>query len=458
MLNKKNIRKLTELVGGEDYLVCTKIPLYTFSYDASQYFGNPDAVVFPTNTEMVSRILKYTKESGIRVVPRGAGTCLSGGAIASNGGIIIAMNKMNKILDINPANKTIFVEAGVTNKQIQNAVEYHGLIYAPDPASMNVSTIGGNIAENAGGMRGVKYGCTKDHVLGIEVVLPSGEIIRTGQLMGHNDQIDLTYLLCGSEGTLGVVTKALLSLTPLNSDVVTMTAIFSDLGDAGQCVADIFASGVVPTTMEIMDNTLIRAVEDYTKLGLPKEAAALLLIEVDGYPSEVQGQVPKITEIFKKNNAVSYDIAKNENERQALWKARRSANGALGKLKPSMIVQDVVVPLDRLAMMLKNVSKIADKYGITIAQLAHAGDGNLHPHLLYDYRIPKDVEMVEHACDEIFREALAQGGTLSGEHGIGLEKIKYMPVAFNEASIKFMKSVKEAFDPDNLLNADKVLP
>ncbi|MFZ7101970.1 MAG: FAD-binding oxidoreductase [Peptococcaceae bacterium] len=458
MLDKKIIRDLKKIVGGEEYLVCTKIPLTTFSYDASQFFGMPDAVVFPTEPEMVSEIFKYTKKSGIKIVPRGAGTCLSGGAVACEGGILISMNKMNKILAVNPTNRTVLAEAGVTNKQIQIIAEPYGLMYPPDPASMNVSTIGGNIAENAGGMRGVKYGCTKDHVLGLEVVLPSGDIIRTGQLMGHNDQIDLTYLLCGSEGTLGIVTKALLSLTPLNPSVVTMTATFRDLGDAGQCVADIFARGIVPTTMEIMDNTLIRAVEDYAKLGLPKEAASLLLLEIDGHSSEVQAQIPTITDIFKKNNAVNSAIAKDENERQALWKARRSANGALGKLKPSMVVQDVVVPVDRLAVMLKNVSQIAAKYGITIAQLAHAGDGNLHPHLLYDYRIPEDVEKVEHACDEIFREALAQGGTLSGEHGIGLEKIKFMPVAFDEVSIKFMKSIKETFDPDALLNAGKVLP
>lgn len=458
MLNKKAIEKLKEILGGEDYLVTTKIPLATYSYDASQFLGKPDAVVFPTSTEIVSQTLAYIKELGVKVVPRGAGTCLSGGAVASSGGIIVALNKMNKILDLNLTNKTILVEAGVTNKEIQNMVEPYGLMYAPDPASMNVSTIGGNIAENAGGMRGVKYGCTKDHVLGLEVVLASGEIIKTGKLAGHSDQIDLTYLFCGSEGTLGIVTKALLNLTPLNPDVVTMTAIFNNLADAGQCVADIFASGVVPTTMEIMDNTLIKAVEDYAKLGLPKEAAAMLLLEVDGYPAEVQVQVPVITNAFKKNNALEHNIAKDEQERQALWKARRSANGALGKLKPSMVVQDVVVPVDRLSLMLKNVSKIADRYGITIAQLAHAGDGNLHPHLLYDYRIAEEGEKVEEACDEIFKEAIVQGGTLSGEHGIGLEKKKYIPLAFDGASIQFMEKIKKAIDPHDLLNSGKVLP
>ncbi|MBZ4654536.1 MAG: FAD/FMN-dependent dehydrogenase [Peptococcaceae bacterium] len=458
MLNKSLVNSLKQIVGSEN-VVTGRIPLFTYSYDASLFPGRPDVVVFPTTTEMVCALFHFAAEQGLNVTPRGAGTCLSGGAVASEGGIVISMNKMNRIIDINQVNRTILVEAGVINKSIQAAAEPFGLMFAPDPASLNVSTIGGNIAENAGGIRGVKYGCTKDHVLGLEVVIPSGEVVKTGQLLSISDaQIDLSYFLCGSEGTLGIVTKALLALTPINPEVVTMTAVFNDLGDAGDCVADIIARGVTPTTMEIMDNTLIKAVEDYAKLGLPKDAEALLLLEVDGFSSELKTQVPSIIEAFQKNRAKNYSIAGNEQERQALWKARRSANGALGKLKPSMVVQDVVVPRDRLAAMLRNVSALAKKYGIIIAQLAHAGDGNLHPHLLYDHRVPQEAEVIEHVCDEIFKEALAQGGTLSGEHGIGLEKVKYMPLAFSQESISYMKQLKNAFDPESHFNPGKLLP
>ncbi|AET69712.1 FAD/FMN-dependent dehydrogenase [Desulfosporosinus orientis DSM 765] len=457
MLQNIIVKELEQIVG-EKNLITARIPLATYAYDASQFFGTPDAVVFPTTTEMVSAIFKLAQRYDLEITPRGAGTCLSGGAVASQGGIVISMNKMNRILDINPGARTVLAEAGAINKQVQLLAEPYGLMFAPDPGSLNVATIGGNISENAGGMRGVKYGCTKDHILGLELVLPTGEIVTTGEMVSPSEeQIDLSYFLCGSEGTLGVVTKALLSLTPINSHVVTMTAVFDNLADAGDCVADIIAKGVIPTTMEIMDNTLIRAVEDYAKLGLPVNAEALLLLEVDGFSSEVEVQFTAIIESFKTNKAQNYTIANSELERLSLWKARRSANGALGKLKPSMVVQDIVVPRDRLPIMLSNVSALAQKYGIIIAQVAHAGDGNLHPHLLYDHRISQENEVIESVCDEIFKEALAQGGTLSGEHGIGLEKIKYMPLAFSQESLNYMKRLKTAFDPQAKLNPGKLI-
>jgi len=458
MLNKKILKQIIDIVGQEN-TVTSKISLATYAYDASPYLGKPEVVVFPTNTEQVSAIVKVATENGISIMPRGAGTCLSGGAVAPKGSIVISLAKMNRILEIDPENQVAIVEAGVINKQVQIACEPYGLMFAPDPASQNVSTIGGNIAENAGGIRGVKYGCTKEHVLGLEVVLPSGDVITTGGFLTDIDaDIDLTYIFCGSEGTLGLVTKAWLALTPINPDVKTMTAVFDNLEDAGICVSEIIAEGVIPTTMEIMDNTVIRAVEEYAKLGLPRDAEALLLLEIDGFPSELAVQEITILDAFKKNNALDYNIASNEKERQDLWQARRSVNGALGKLKPSNVVQDIVVPRDKLALMLKKVSKIAEKYGIIIGQLAHAGDGNLHPTLLYDHRIPKEADIIEEACDEIFKEALQLGGTLSGEHGIGLEKLKYMPLAFTEASLNYMTKVKSAFDPQNNFNPGKLLP
>lgn len=458
MLKNEIIDKLRKIVGSENVLN-SKITMTTYAYDSSPFLGKPGAVVFPTTTEMIVEIIKLANKYNIPVTPRGAGTCLCGGAVGVEDAIIISLAKFNRILEINAVNRTALVEPGVINKELQLAAEPYGLMYAPDPASQNVSTIGGNIAENAGGIRGVKYGCTKEHVLGLEVVLPSGEVITTGGLNSQVDpEIDLTYIFCGAEGTLGLVTKALLSLTPINSDTKTMTAVFTTLEDAGACVSEIIAKGVIPTTMEILDNTVIKAVEDYAKLGLPKDAAALILLEVDGFPAETKAMVETIIQAFKNNNSINYKIAKDEKERQDLWKARRAVNGALGKLKPSNVVHDIVVPRDRLAVMLKKVAKIAEKYDIIIGQVAHAGDGNLHPTLYYDHRIPKEADVIEEACDEIIKETINEGGTISGEHGIGLEKLKYMPLAFSQPSLDYMKKIKESFDPENRTNPGILLP
>jgi len=458
MVDNRLIDELRQIVGNENILT-SKISLETYSFDASPYSGRPSVVVFPTTTEMVANIVNIANKNDIPLMPRGAGSCLSGGAIAPDGSIVISLTKMNNILEIDPLSKIVLVEPGITNKQVQLAVEQYGLMYAPDPASQNISTIGGNIAENAGGIRGVKYGSTKDHILGLEVVLPTGDVITTGNIHSQVEpELDLTYYFCGSEGTLGLVTKAWLALSPINPEVKTMTAIFGSLEDAGSCVAEIIAKGVVPTTMEIMDNTVIKAVDDYLKLGLPRDAEALLLLEIDGFPSDVKTQVNSIINAFASNHALSYKIAGNEQERLDLWKARRSVNGALGKLKPANIVHDIVVPRDRLALMLEKVAQMAKKYGIIIGQVAHAGDGNLHPTLYYDHRIPEEVEIVEEACDEIIKETIAQGGTISGEHGIGIEKLKYMPLAFSKPTLNLMKNIKDAFDPKNICNPGKLLP
>jgi len=458
MAEKKLIDKLRQIVGDENILT-SKISLETYAYDASPYPGRPRVVVFPTNKDMVVNIVKTANEYNIPLMPRGAGSCLSGGAVAPDGSIVISLTKMNKVLEIDPLSKIAVVEPGITNKQVQQATEPYGLMYAPDPASQNISTIGGNIAENAGGIRGVKYGSTKDHILGLEVVLPSGEVITTGNMCSQVEpEIDLTYYFCGAEGTLGIVTKAWLALSPINPVVKTMTAIFDSLENAGACVAEIIAKGVLPTTMEIMDNTVIKAVDDYLQLGFPRDAEALLLIEVDGFSLDVEIQVAGIIKAFTNNKALNYTIAGNEKERQDLWKARRSVNGALGKLKPANIVHDIVVPRDRLALMLSKVASMAKKYGIIIGQVAHAGDGNLHPTFYYDHRVHEEVERVEKACDELIEETIAIGGTISGEHGIGIEKLKYMPLAFTKSTLTLMQEIKSAFDPNNICNPGKLLP
>ena len=458
MLDKKIIRELAQIVGRENIL-SSKITLTTYSYDSSPFFGMPGAVVFPTSTEEVVEVVKLANKYGISLTPRGAGTCLSGGAITSDEGIIISLTRFNKILEINPVDKVAVVEPGVTNLQVQLAARPYGLMFAPDPGSQNVATIGGNIAENAGGMRGVKYGCTKEHVLGLEVVLPSGEVIRTGSVNSQlTAEVDLTHLFCGSEGILGIITKAWLVLSLLSETVQTMTTTFASIEDAGACVAEIIANGVIPTAMEIMDNTVIKAVDDYLNLGFPRDAQALLLLEIDGFAKDVEVQVATIINAFKNNNALSYKVAQNEEERQELWIARRSVNGALGRLKPANIVHDIVVPRDKLATMLKKSAEIAQKYGVINGQVAHAGDGNIHPTLYFDHRNPQEVEGVEKACDEIIKETIALGGSISGEHGIGLEKLKYVPLAFSQPSLEYMKKIKNSFDPENKFNPGKLLP
>jgi glycolate oxidase len=458
VVEKRLVERLQQIVGKENVLT-SKISLEIYAYDASPFSGNPGVVVFPTTTEMVVEIVKLAKANNIPLMPRGAGSCLSGGAVAPEGGIVISFTKMNKILEIDPLSRVAVVQSGIPNKLVQEACKPYGLMYAPDPASQNIATIGGNIAENSGGMRGVKYGTTKDHILGLEVVLPSGEVITTGNINSQVEpEIDLTYYFSGSEGTLGLVTKAWLALSPINPEVKTMTAVFDSLENAGACVAEIIAKGIGPTTMEILDNTCVKAVDDYLKLGLPRDAAAFLLIEIDGFPSDVKIMQEGVIRAFKNNHALEYKIARNEKEREDLWKARRSVNGALGKLKPANFVHDIVVPRDRLPAMLEKVAKLAKKYDIIIGNVAHSGDGNLHPTFYYDHRIPEEVEKVDIASDELIRETIAEGGTISGEHGIGIEKLKYMTWAFSKPTLKLMQDVKDAFDPENIMNPGKLLP
>lgn len=458
LIDKRLMKRLEQIVGKEN-VVTSKISLENYAYDSSPFFGKPSVVLFPTTTAMVVEIVKLAKENQIPLMPRGAGSCLSGGAVPPDGSIVLSFTKMKKILEIDSVSRVAVVQPGITNKLVQEACKPYGLMFAPDPASQNISTISGNIAENAGGMRGVKYGTTKDHILGLEVVLPSGEVVTTGRINTQVEpEIDLTYYFCGSEGTLGIVTKAWLALTPINPEVKTMTAVFDSLENAGACVAEIIAKGIVPTCMEIKDNTCIRAVDDYLNLGLPRDAEAFLLIEIDGFPSDVEIMLAGVIEAFNNNHALEYKIAGNEKEREDLWKARRSVNGALGKLKPANFIHDIVVPRDRLPVIFGKVAELAKKYNIIIGNVAHSGDGNLHPSFYYDHRIPEEVERVEMASDELIRETIALGGTISGEHGIGLEKLKYMTWAFSKSTLKLMQDVKSAFDPENIMNPGKLLP
>lgn len=444
-------------MGKEDILT-SKISLEMYSYDSSPFIYQPEVVVFPESTEEVVEIIKLANQNGIKVVPRGAGTCLSGGAVPLYGGIVLVLTKMNKIIDIDYINETAYVEAGVINQELTNELEKEGYMFAPDPASLKVSTIGGNVGECAGGIKGVKYGVTKEHVLGLEIVLSNGEIVQTGGFHNAADnKPDLTGIFSASEGTFGVITKVLVKITKKPEAVRTMTAIFDSLNKAGEVVSTVIARGIVPPTLEIMDKTTLRAVDEFLNLGLPEDAEALLLIEVDGYEFEVDEQIDTIANICKEMGATSYQKAQNEAEREILWAARRSGNGALGRIKPAYLVQDVTVPRSKLPDMFRKVTEVGKKYNIIIAQIAHAGDGNLHPHLLYDPKDKEELQRAEKASEEIFEAAIEMGGCLTGEHGIGLEKLPYMNLQFSQDDINFKAQIKKVLDPNLILNPDKII-
>lgn len=457
MLKDKTLKELRRIFGSENVLT-SKISMESYAYDSSPFIHYPEAVVFADNADQISRLMRQANLDGFVVVPRGAGTCLSGGAVPLYGGVVLSLNRLNRIIEIDPDNEAAWVEPGVTNLALQQAAAAYGLMFGPDPASQKVSTIGGNVAECAGGIRGVKYGVTRDHLLGLEVVLPNGETITTGGLLARfAPGIDPTGIFCGSEGTFGVITRILVKLTALPEAIRTMMAVFDSLDRAGEAVSRTISRGIVPTTLEIMDRTMIRAVDDFINVGFPRDAEAVLLIEVDGYRVEVDRQMNTIAEICRESGSTEVRKADNEEERQNLWLARRSGNGALGRIKPAYMVQDVTVPRHRLPGMLRLVSDISKKYDIIIAQMAHAGDGNLHPHLLYDPFRQEELDRVKQASHEIFTAALDMGGTLTGEHGIGMEKLDFMPKAFTEADLDFMSLMKKSLDPNLILNRGKVL-
>lgn len=456
-MKSRTLKELQKIFGKESVLT-SKISMETYAYDSSPFIHYPEAVVFAESAEQISRLMILANLEGFVVVPRGAGTCLSGGAVPLYGGVVLSLNRLNRIIEIDRDNEAAWLEPGVTNLALQQAAAAYGLMFGPDPASQKVSTIGGNVAECAGGIRGVKYGVTRDHFLGLEVVLPDGRIINTGSLLArHAPGIDPAGIFCGSEGTFGVMTRILVKLTPLPEEIRTMMAVFNSLESAGEAVSRTISRGIVPTTLEIMDQAMIRAVDDFIKVGFPRDAEAVLLIEVDGYRVEVERQVDTIAEICRECGSTEVRKADGEEERQKLWLARRSGNGALGRIKPSYMVQDVTVPRHRLPEMLRLVSDISREFDIIIAQMAHAGDGNLHPHLLYDPADHQEHDRVIQASQKIFTAALDMGGTLTGEHGIGMEKLDFMPKAFSKEDIDFMELVKRTLDPNLILNRGKVL-
>ncbi|MCL4535928.1 MAG: FAD-binding protein [Bacteroidetes bacterium] len=456
-VNKQIVDQLREIVGASEVLTAEE-DLAMYAYDATLPEARPDVVVFPRTAQQVSDIMKLASAHKIPVIPRGAGTNLSGGTIALKGGITIALARMQRIIEIDTNNLTATVEPGLVNAEFQAALAPLKLFYPPDPASMNVCTMGGNVAENSGGPKCLKYGVTRDYVLGLEVVLANGDVINTGgRVMKNVTGYDLTRLFVGSEGTLGIITKITVRLLPAVEAKRTMLAIFNDVVDAGSTVSAIIAAGIIPTTLELMDNLLINAAEDFAHAGLPRDADAVLLIEVDGYNECLDRQVEAIQEICDANHAREVRLATTAEEVDKLWVARRTVIGAVARIRPTYDLQDVTVPRSELPKAIKAMQEISKKYNIPIGVLAHAGDGNFHPLMMFDQRDPDELERVEHARKEIFERALELSGTLSGEHGIGNAKRDYLPYEYSPAMMRVTKGIKQFFDPDNILNPNKVV-
>lgn len=429
-----------------------------YSYDGTFKTGVPGLVFKPTRTEQVSRLLALASEAEVPVVPRGAGTNLSGGSVPVDGGIVLCTADMNRILEIRPADSLAAVEPGVITARFQRTVEAQGLFYPPDPASGEFCTLGGNIAEGSGGPRGLKYGTTRDYVLGLEAVLASGEVILAGgKTIKNVTGYDLARLLVGSEGTLAVITKAYLRLLPKPAFKRTILAAFSSLDDAGEAIARVIGLGTLPTTLEIMDGFAIRAVENFLGLGFPAWAEAMLLIEVDGHREAVESQIPGLEMACLGAGAKEVRIANDEAESQDLWRARRSVSPAVTQLAPNKITEDATVPRGQVPEMIRRLQKIRDKYQLPLVIYGHAGDGNLHPNIAADKDDAELMVRVDRAVEEIFEAALDLGGTLSGEHGIGLLKRPYLEMELGRAGIEVTRRIKTAFDPKNILNPGKII-
>ena len=451
------VRDLSALLGAK-YVLHTFYDLMLYEYDASIDRCTPDIVVLPASTEDVAAIVKIAVHHNIPVVPRGAGTGLSGGAIPIYGGIVIVFTRMNRILEVDYDNLRAVVQPGLVNLYLTNALNPQGFYYVPDPSSQRSCTIGGNVGENAGGPHTLIYGVTTNHVLGLEIVTSEGEIVQVGGLAQDTPGYDLTGLLIGSEGTLCIVTKIITRIVHLPEAVKTMVAVFDTMDDASNTVSEIIATGVIPAAIEMMDQMILQAVEADSHAGYPQDAAAVLLMETEGLREGVTEQVEQIVAICDKHHARAVRIAANEAERQLFWAGRKNAFGAVGRISPEFYVQDGVVPRTRLPYVLRRVGEICTSYGLRVGNVFHAGDGNIHPLILFDSHIPGEVERVRKAGHEILAVCAEAGGTITGEHGVGIEKQEEMSLIFNEVDLRVMQQVRQAWNPHQLFNPGKLFP
>ncbi|HIM22830.1 MAG TPA: FAD-binding protein [Verrucomicrobia bacterium] len=449
--------KLQSIVGSDNVLTARE-DLIPYAFDGTAAMKEmPGCVVFALSTDEISAVLKLANDTGTPVVTRGSGTGLSGGSVPSGDCIVLCTVKMERILEVDAANLTMTVEPGVTTIQIAEAAEKVGLFYPPDPGSMKISTIGGNVAENSGGLRGLKYGVTRNYVMGLEVVLPDGEVMWLGnKCVKDVAGFSLKDVMIGSEGTLGVITKVLLKLIPKPAAKKTMVATFDAMDHAAQTVSDIIAAQIIPCTLEFLDRTTIHCVEDFAKVGLPLDCEALLLMETDGHPAAVAEEAGKMEELARANGAKEVRVAKDDAEAAQLATARRSAFSALARLAPTTILEDATVPRSELAHMIRFVAEVAKKHELKIGTFGHMGDGNLHPTFLTDERNEDEMRRVHEAFDEIFEEAIRLGGTITGEHGIGLAKKEFLPKFAGKAQMRVMRELRTALDPKGILNPGKM--
>ncbi len=456
-MDRHIIRELERLLGEESVLSKPE-DLILYEYDGSVELARPECIVFPRSTRDVVEIVQLAGRHRIPIVGRGAGTGLSGGALARQGGIILCFSRMNRILEIDIENQRAVVQPGVVNLDLSRAVEHAGLYFAPDPSSQKSCTIGGNVAENAGGPHTLAYGVTANHVVGLEMVLPDGEVFRVGGKAWDTPGYDLTGLLVGSEGTLAIITEITVRLSRLPEAVKTLLAVYETLDDATESVVEITVRAITPAACEMLDGWTLRAVEEYVHAGFPMDSAAVLLIEVEGLREAVEEQAAQVAEVCTLHHAREVRVARDDRERELLWKGRKNAFGAVGRLSPSYYVQDGVIPRTKLPVTLRRIDEIGRRNGFQIGNIFHAGDGNLHPIILFDQRNQEQFDRAVATAGEIMKFCLEMGGALTGEHGVGMEKNELMPFMFTEGDLALMRRVRDAFNPTGLLNPGKVLP
>ena len=451
------IRELRGIVGSP-YVLIEKADVVVYEQDGSIFQVMPEIVVVPGDVEEIAAVVKCAKRFNTPVVPRGSGTGLAGGAVPAEGGIILSLARLNRILQVDLQNRIAVVEPGVINADITKLVAKDGLFYAPDPSSQAACSIGGNVANNSGGPHTLAYGVTTNHVLGIEVVLDDGRVVWLGGEVPDTPGYDLCGVFVGSEGTMGIVTKVVVKLTPSRESVRTLLGVFDQMDDATETVVAITGAGIIPAALEIMDRTTIEAIERGAPVGLPQNAEAVLIVEIEGLKEHTERALEIARSICQQNHAREIKLAADEIERQLIWKGRKGAFGAMGALAPNYYVQDGVVPRSRLPEMMRRIALISKQYNLRIANVFHAGDGNLHPNILFDMRSPGELERVIEAGAATLRACVELGGSITGEHGVGLEKKAYIGLLFNEADLAAMARVRRVFDPDGRFNPAKLFP
>ncbi len=457
-MNNRTFRAIERIVG-EKNCSCQKEDLACYAYDATGSHFLPEVVAFPSSRDEIAALMQLAYQEHFFVTPRGAGSGMTGGSLPIQGGLVMVLKRLNRILDIDRENLIAKVEPGVVTAHFHQAVERLGLFYPPDPASSDFSTLGGNLAECAGGPRAVKYGVTRDYVLGLEAVLPSGECIQVGvQTAKGVVGYDLTRLLVGSEGTLGIITGMTLRLLPLPAAIKTMTAVFEHMETAARAVSEIMRRGIIPRSIEYMDNASIRCVEKFLQNGLPISAGAILLLEVDGDEEEASRTAVKLKDLCESLGAAAVHLARTEEDRAALWKARKAISPALYQYGPDKINEDIVVPKSKIPDMVRKIAALQAETGLTMASFGHAGDGNIHVNIILDKKKSSDLEKAEAAVHALFDYTLALGGTISGEHGVGITKASYIEKEIGVVELALMKKIKAVFDPKGLLNPGKIFP